>query len=150
MCFHSQCRAVLRKYFWPFDVHGHPGLADSHSRGLFAGLSLEGGVIVSRPDVNRKFYGRQVSVRSVRLVCRFWRLFRKLLRLAHIGKHTLVGRERGLFPCSRLTRVILWGKNEIALFVFVFVFLPGFPQHCLLTVAPYRHRRIVPPMLRIA
>lgn len=41
------------------------GLADSHSRGLFAGLSLEGGVIVSRPDVNRKFYGRQVSVRWV-------------------------------------------------------------------------------------
>lgn len=41
------------------------GLADSHSRGLFAGLSLEGGVIVSRPDVNRKFYGRNVSVRLV-------------------------------------------------------------------------------------
>lgn len=49
-------------------MHGrvqYPGLADSHSRGLFAGLSLEGGVIVSRPDVNRKFYGRQVSVRWV-------------------------------------------------------------------------------------
>lgn len=41
------------------------GPTDSHSRGLFAGLSLEGGVIVSRPDVNRKFYGRQVSVRWV-------------------------------------------------------------------------------------
>ncbi|CAM9372636.1 unnamed protein product [Ectocarpus sp. 12 AP-2014] len=37
----------------------------SHSRGLFAGLSLEGGVIVSRPDVNRKFYGRQVPVREL-------------------------------------------------------------------------------------
>eukprot|EP00752_Nemacystus_decipiens_P007445 g6654.t1 len=37
----------------------------SHSRGLFAGLSLEGGVIVSRPDVNRKFYGRQISVREL-------------------------------------------------------------------------------------
>eukprot|EP00903_Cladosiphon_okamuranus_P008279 g7968.t1 len=37
----------------------------SHSRGLFAGLSLEGGIIVSRPDVNRKFYGRQVSVREL-------------------------------------------------------------------------------------
>lgn len=38
---------------------------DSHSRGLFAGLSLEGGVIIARPDVNRKFYGREVSVRCV-------------------------------------------------------------------------------------
>lgn len=55
-----------RKFFIQNARNGlcpHPGLADSHSRGLFAGLSLEGGVIVSRPDVNRKFYGRQVSVR---------------------------------------------------------------------------------------
>eukprot|EP00904_Undaria_pinnatifida_P014010 jgi/Undpi1/973/HiC_scaffold_10.g04437.m1 len=37
----------------------------SHSRGLFAGLSLEGGVIVARPDVNRKFYGREVSAREL-------------------------------------------------------------------------------------
>lgn len=43
-------------------------LADSHSRGLFAGLSLEGGVIMARSDVNRKFYGRQVSVRYELLV----------------------------------------------------------------------------------
>ncbi|CAN0511605.1 unnamed protein product, partial [Discosporangium mesarthrocarpum] len=37
----------------------------SHSRGLFAGLSLEGGVIASRPDINRKFYGREVTVKCV-------------------------------------------------------------------------------------
>ena len=43
----------------------HHGLTDSHSRGLFAGLSLEGGIIVARADVNRKFYGREVSVRWV-------------------------------------------------------------------------------------
>lgn len=46
-----------------YELLAPPCSSDSHSRGLFAGLSLEGGMIVSRPDVNRKFYGREVSVR---------------------------------------------------------------------------------------
>lgn len=33
----------------------------AHSKGLFAGVSLEASVIVSRPDVNRAFYGQSVS-----------------------------------------------------------------------------------------
>jgi SH3 domain-containing YSC84-like protein 1 len=38
-----------------------PILSYSASRGLFAGVSLEGTVIVARPDVNCTFYGRQVG-----------------------------------------------------------------------------------------
>lgn len=56
-----------------------PVPTDSHSRGLFAGLSLEGGVIVPRPDVNRKFYGRQVSVRWAFDVCLLLLCFSVLL-----------------------------------------------------------------------
>ena len=52
-------------FFWHMCLFAEYGPADSHSRGLFAGLSLEGGVIVARPDVNRKFYGREVSARWV-------------------------------------------------------------------------------------
>lgn len=33
----------------------------SQSRGLYAGVSLEGSVIFARPDVNHRFYGRVVS-----------------------------------------------------------------------------------------
>jgi Las17-binding protein actin regulator len=33
----------------------------SQSKGLYAGLSLDGKVIVTRHDVNEKFYGREVS-----------------------------------------------------------------------------------------
>ena len=33
----------------------------SHSRGLYAGISLEGSVIFSRSDVNHRFYGRVVT-----------------------------------------------------------------------------------------
>jgi len=42
-----------------------PVLSYSHSRGLFAGLSLEGSVIASRTDVNRAFYGRKLSARRL-------------------------------------------------------------------------------------
>ena len=35
--------------------------AYSHSRGLYAGISLEGSVIFSRTDVNHRFYGRHVT-----------------------------------------------------------------------------------------
>ena len=36
-----------------------PALSYSHSKGLFAGLSLDGSLIMTRSDVNFKFYGRQ-------------------------------------------------------------------------------------------
>ena len=39
--------------------------AYSHSRGFFAGVSMEGSVIVSRPFVNKKFYGKDVLVRDL-------------------------------------------------------------------------------------
>ncbi|RLN64011.1 hypothetical protein BBJ29_002395 [Phytophthora kernoviae] len=39
-----------------------PCYSYSHSKGLFAGISLEGSVILSRPDINRSFYGKAVSV----------------------------------------------------------------------------------------
>lgn len=34
-----------------------PVISYSHSRGLFAGISLEGQLLVTRPDVNKSFYG---------------------------------------------------------------------------------------------
>jgi len=44
---------------------GDGGLASaysySYSRGLFAGVSLDGLVILSRPDVNNNFYGRELN-----------------------------------------------------------------------------------------
>ncbi|KAL7694479.1 putative FYVE zinc finger, ysc84 actin-binding domain, Zinc finger, FYVE/PHD-type [Plasmopara halstedii] len=39
-----------------------PCYSYSHSQGLFAGISLEGSVILSRPDINRLFYGKMVTV----------------------------------------------------------------------------------------
>lgn len=48
------------------DVHGSKkgaaaAFSYAHSKGLFAGISLEASVIVSRPDINRKFYGMEVE-----------------------------------------------------------------------------------------
>eukprot|EP00611_Tribonema_gayanum_P013218 TRINITY_DN2401_c0_g2_i1.p1 TRINITY_DN2401_c0_g2~~TRINITY_DN2401_c0_g2_i1.p1 ORF type:complete len:416 (-),score=97.34 TRINITY_DN2401_c0_g2_i1:168-1415(-) len=42
-----------------------PVLSYSHSRGLFAGISLEGAVIAARPDVNRAFYGKDVTAKQL-------------------------------------------------------------------------------------
>lgn len=38
-----------------------PAYSYSHSRGLFAGLSLDGTLILARHEVNHRFYGRPVS-----------------------------------------------------------------------------------------
>ena len=38
-----------------------PCVSYAHSRGLYAGVALEGAVVVSRPDVNFKFYGRPLE-----------------------------------------------------------------------------------------
>lgn len=38
-----------------------PAFSYSHSRGLFAGISLDGALILARHDVNHKFYGRAVK-----------------------------------------------------------------------------------------
>jgi hypothetical protein len=44
---------------------GDHGLATAlsycHSKGLFAGVSLEGSMIISRPEVNLNFYGQPVT-----------------------------------------------------------------------------------------
>lgn len=42
-----------------------PALTYSHSRGLYAGLGLEGSVIMSRPGVNFNFYGQQIEPRAI-------------------------------------------------------------------------------------
>uniref|UniRef100_A0AAV1TNT5 FYVE-type domain-containing protein n=1 Tax=Peronospora matthiolae TaxID=2874970 RepID=A0AAV1TNT5_9STRA len=42
-----------------------PCYSYSHSKGLFAGISLEGSIILARPDINRSFYGKAVSVSSL-------------------------------------------------------------------------------------
>ncbi|KAF1330490.1 Sh3 domain-containing protein, partial [Globisporangium splendens] len=44
------------------DLAVAPCYSYSHSKGLFVGISLEGSMILSRPDVNRAFYGRDVQV----------------------------------------------------------------------------------------
>jgi lipid-binding SYLF domain-containing protein len=36
-----------------------PALSYSHSRGLFAGVSLDGSVVFARPDLNSKYYGKE-------------------------------------------------------------------------------------------
>jgi len=38
-----------------------PAYAYAHSKGFFVGISLEGSIISSRPDVNAKFYGRPMD-----------------------------------------------------------------------------------------
>lgn len=37
----------------------------SRSKGLFAGVSLEGAIIATQKDANRAYYGRRVSARSI-------------------------------------------------------------------------------------
>jgi len=48
---------------------GRKGLAPvvsySHSRGLFAGVSLEGSCLLTRPDVNKNFYGEDLKPREI-------------------------------------------------------------------------------------
>ncbi|KAJ1423544.1 Ysc84 actin-binding domain-containing protein, partial [Ochromonadaceae sp. CCMP2298] len=43
------------------DTGAAPAFSYSQSRGLFAGLSLDGSVILARNDVNHRFYGRVVT-----------------------------------------------------------------------------------------
>ncbi|ETV82494.1 hypothetical protein, variant 2 [Aphanomyces astaci] len=38
-----------------------PCYSYSHSKGLFIGISLEGSVVMARPDVNREFYGKDIT-----------------------------------------------------------------------------------------
>lgn len=38
-----------------------PAYSYSHSRGLYAGVSLDGAIILSRSDVNHRFYGRLLT-----------------------------------------------------------------------------------------
>jgi lipid-binding SYLF domain-containing protein len=42
-----------------------PILSYSHSKGLFAGVSVEGAVIAVRPDVNKTFYGINLTPREI-------------------------------------------------------------------------------------
>ena len=38
-----------------------PAYSYSHSRGLYAGVSLDGSAIFARDGVNHRFYGRKLS-----------------------------------------------------------------------------------------
>ena len=40
-------------------------LSDSRSRGLFAGISLEGLTLRSEGSANKKFYGRELSAKNI-------------------------------------------------------------------------------------
>jgi lipid-binding SYLF domain-containing protein len=42
-----------------------PAYSYSHSRGIFAGVSLDGSVIMTRDNVNYNFYGRQVTPEEI-------------------------------------------------------------------------------------
>uniref|UniRef100_A0A6U6L6M6 Ysc84 actin-binding domain-containing protein n=1 Tax=Odontella aurita TaxID=265563 RepID=A0A6U6L6M6_9STRA len=42
-----------------------PAYSYAHSKGLFAGISLEGSVVATRADVNAKFYGRDIDARTL-------------------------------------------------------------------------------------
>ena len=42
-----------------------PAYAYAHSQGLFVGISLEGGIVNTRHDLNAKFYGRHVEVEEI-------------------------------------------------------------------------------------
>jgi len=46
-------------------AHPAPMFSYSKSKGLFAGLSLEGTALIERKDANREFYGSPVSVRDI-------------------------------------------------------------------------------------
>ncbi|KAJ1651221.1 hypothetical protein IWQ61_008167 [Dispira simplex] len=45
--------------------HAAPIYSYSKTRGLFAGVSIEGTVIIERKDANAKFYGRKVSAKEL-------------------------------------------------------------------------------------
>ncbi|DBA04118.1 TPA: hypothetical protein N0F65_004226 [Lagenidium giganteum] len=38
-----------------------PNYTYSHSKGLFGGVGLQGSAIAARPDINKKFYGREIT-----------------------------------------------------------------------------------------
>jgi len=42
-----------------------PAYSYAHSKGLFAGISLEGSIVGSRPDVNAKFYGKPIEANDL-------------------------------------------------------------------------------------
>ncbi|GJJ13389.1 hypothetical protein Clacol_007643 [Clathrus columnatus] len=46
-------------------AHPAPMFSYSKSKGLFAGLSLEGTVLIERKDANRNFYGSAVTAREI-------------------------------------------------------------------------------------
>lgn len=46
-------------------AHPAPMFSYSKSKGLFAGLSLEGTVLIERRDANRDFYGSPISARDI-------------------------------------------------------------------------------------
>jgi len=46
-------------------AHPAPMFSYSKSKGLFAGMSLEGTVLIERKDANREFYGSPVPVRDI-------------------------------------------------------------------------------------
>ncbi|KAH8915723.1 DUF500-domain-containing protein [Atractiella rhizophila] len=46
-------------------VHPAPMFSYSKNKGLFAGLSLEGTVLIERKDTNQKFYGMQIPAREL-------------------------------------------------------------------------------------
>ena len=58
------CIPVCRSGSAAYNI-GDGGMASafsySHSRGLFAGVSLEGSALFTRSGVNHRFYGRQVT-----------------------------------------------------------------------------------------
>ena len=43
----------------------HPAYSYAHSQGLFVGISLEGSVLTTRPDVNAKFYGQHFQASQI-------------------------------------------------------------------------------------
>jgi len=46
-------------------AHPAPMFSYSKSKGLFAGLSLEGTVLIERKDANRDFYGSSIPARDI-------------------------------------------------------------------------------------
>lgn len=42
-----------------------PCVSYAHSKGLYAGVCLEGAVVICRPDVNFKFYGRAIDPKEI-------------------------------------------------------------------------------------
>ena len=56
-------------------------LSYSRSKGLFAGLSLEGATIFQNEDANRAFYGKELSARDI--------LIGKKVKVTSIGKNLI-------------------------------------------------------------